>query len=163
MNFKYCPFCKSDMTVKNIEGRDRNICLSCGYIHYVNPLPSVGIIAVKDGKCLLIKRGKEPGKGHWAPPSGFVEIGETLEDAAARELLEETGLKGHAIDLIGAYCEPNEVYGYVITVVYLFSIDEGEPMAGDDADDVKFIDLNEMPRMFFPCFERALEKYKDML
>ena len=161
MIFKYCPFCKAEMTVKKIEDRDRNICESCGYIHYENPLPSVGIIAVKDGKCLLIKRGKAPGKGHWAPPSGFVELGETLEEAAARELKEETGLVGHALELLGAYCEPNDVYGYVITIIYLFEIDSGEATAGDDAEEVKFVPIEEIPDMFFECFNKAMKKYKE--
>ena len=162
-DFIYCPFCKAQMAHVFIEheGRERNVCPVCGYIQYHNPLPSVGMLVVKDGKCLLIKRGKAPGKGAWAPPSGFVEVGETLEEAAARELKEETGIIAHATELIGAYCEPNDVYGYVITIVYLCEIDGGELIAGDDAEDAGFFDLNEIPKMFFPCFEKAIKRYRE--
>lgn len=159
MDFKFCPFCKGDMTTKLIGDRDRNVCTSCGYIHYINPTPAVGIIAVKDGKFLFIKRGNPPGKGTWAPPSGFVEIGETLEEAAARELKEETGLTGHAERLLGAYCDPNEYYGYVITIVYLCKIDSGDLKAGDDAADARFMSVDEIPPMHFACFKKAFDEY----
>lgn len=163
-NFKYCPFCRAEMEQRLIEheGRNRNVCPSCGYVQYLNPLPSVGMLVVRDGKCLFIKRGKAPGKGEWAPPSGFVEIEETLEEAAERELREETGLEGRAVELIGAYCEPNDVYGYVITIVYLCEVDSGEPVPGDDAVDARFISIDEAPRMFFPCFEKALRRYREL-
>ena len=67
------------------------------------PLIGVGAVAIKDGKILLIKRAFEPSKGKWSIPGGLVEIGETLSDACAREMEEETGIKIQVLELINAY------------------------------------------------------------
>ncbi|MEJ2568860.1 MAG: NUDIX hydrolase [candidate division WOR-3 bacterium] len=91
--FKYCPVCGKKLEINSIEGRNRKSCPSCGFVDYENPLPCVSIIGIKDDKIVLIKRGIEPSKGSWAPPSGFMEAGEKPEDTALRELYEETSLK----------------------------------------------------------------------
>ena len=88
MRYKFCPVCAGKLSIKQPDGKDRMVCDECGFIFYQNPLPSVGMIVIKDGKCLFIKRGKEPGINTWAPPSGFMELHETLSEAAARELRE---------------------------------------------------------------------------
>ena len=67
------------------------------------PLIGVGAVAIKDGKILLMKRAFEPGKGKWSIPGGLVEVGETISDACAREMEEETGIKIHVLELINAY------------------------------------------------------------
>jgi len=67
------------------------------------PLVGVGAVVIKDGKILLVKRAFEPGKGKWSVPGGVVELGEKLTVACAREMEEETGLKGQVLELINAY------------------------------------------------------------
>lgn len=66
--YKYCPICGNILKVGIFNGKERKYCPYCAFINYKNPLPSVGAIAVKEDKVLLIKRGVEPGKGIWAPP-----------------------------------------------------------------------------------------------
>ncbi len=160
LRYKFCPVCGKRLITKYTEGKDRLVCVECGFIFYQNPIPSVGMIVIKEGSCLFIKRGKAPGQNTWAPPSGFVECGETLEEAAARELKEETGLIGHTAELLGAYSETNEVYGDIITVVYLMKVTGGELTAGDDALDARFYHLDDLPRIHFACFKKALKEYK---
>ena len=71
------------------DTHERWICDSCGIIHYQNPLPVVGCVPEKDGKILLCKRAIEPRYGKWTVPAGFMELGESTAQGAARETLEE--------------------------------------------------------------------------
>jgi 8-oxo-dGTP diphosphatase len=101
---------------------------------------------------LLIRRGREPFKGHWALPGGFVEVGERVEDAARRELVEETGLRGDVLDLLGVYSDPGrDPRGHTVSVVYVMKVsgivDVGA--AGDDADEARWFDLDGPPALAF--------------
>ena len=90
----YCSRCGTELTFGAIEGEDRDRlgCPSCGYIAYVNPRLVVTTIPVTDdGEIVLLRRGIEPGRGWWAQPGGFLEVDETVGEAAIRETLEETG------------------------------------------------------------------------
>lgn len=160
IEYEFCPKCGGRLVKKELEHRERLICSRCSFIFYQNPVPSVGMIVIRDGNCLCIKRGKAPGQGTWAPPSGFLECDETLQEAAERELFEETGLRGKVRELLGAYSEINDVYGDVVTVVYLMEA-QGKPKAGDDALDAKFFPLDNMPKIHFRCFIEALKIYKE--
>ena len=99
-------------------------------------------------KVLLINRGKEPYKGQWALPGGFVEIDEELEDAVVRELAEETGLTGirleqmHTFGTIG-----RDPRGRQITIVYMGIATEEQTgiKAGDDAAQAQWFDIEELP------------------
>lgn len=117
---------------------------------YNSPKLTVDGVAIKDKKILLIKRKKQPFKGKWALPGGFVEYGEKTEDATVREVLEETGLKTKISRLIGVYSDPDrDPRGHTITVVYLLEICNGSLKSGDDVSDVKFFDLNHLPELSF--------------
>jgi len=87
----YCSSCGARVSRRCPGGdnRERWVCDECGKVHYQNPLPVVGCIAEKDGKILLCKRSIEPRYGYWTVPAGFMELGETLAEGAARETREE--------------------------------------------------------------------------
>jgi 8-oxo-dGTP diphosphatase len=105
---------------------------------------------LKDGKILLIKRKNDPFKGKWALPGGFVEYGEKVEDAAIREIKEETGLITKIKDIVGIYSDPNrDPRGHTVAIVFLLDITNGKLKAEDDADDVKFFNLNKLPDLSF--------------
>ncbi|MEA1965145.1 MAG: NUDIX hydrolase [Candidatus Aerophobetes bacterium] len=157
-NYRFCPLCGTSLKKGIIDGKKREYCPECGFINYKNPLPSVGSVAIKDGEILLIKRGREPGKGFWALPSGFVESGEAPEDTCRRELKEETGLDGVIKRLIGVYREKTETYGDVIVVMYLMEIIGGELRAGDDAEEAEFFKKERLPSLCFNCFKKAIAK-----
>jgi 8-oxo-dGTP diphosphatase len=83
---------------------------------------------------LLIKRGNPPFKGHYALPGGFVDVGETVEDACRRELTEETGVKAGKLALLGVYSDPNrDPRGHTASVVFVTKSRTTNAAAGDDA------------------------------
>ncbi|MBI2079076.1 MAG: NUDIX hydrolase [Euryarchaeota archaeon] len=107
-------------------------------------------VVVQDGKILLVKRGREPFKGRWCLPGGFVEPGEKVEAAAVRELREETGLEGKVVGLVGVYSEPGrDPRGPTVSVVYRVRVQPSAPKAGDDAEDARFWPLDALPPLAF--------------
>jgi 8-oxo-dGTP diphosphatase len=90
-------------------------------------------------RVLLIRRKHEPFKGLYALPGGLVELGETTERAALRELKEESGIDAEDPQLIGVYSHPErDPRHHVVTVAYLFFVESAEPFAGDDAAEAEF-------------------------
>jgi ADP-ribose pyrophosphatase YjhB (NUDIX family) len=128
----------------------------------MNPSPSTGTIAINDGKIVMIQRGRPPSKGKWAFPSGFIELDETPEEAALREMEEESGMTGRIIDLIGVYYERSEVWGDLLVIMYLVEVTGGELQAGDDAVDARMFTRSEIPNFKFQSFRRSWEKAQQM-
>lgn len=117
---------------------------------YKSPKLTVDGIILKDKQILLIKRNLEPFKDKWALPGGYVEYGERVEDAAIREVLEETGLKAEIKSLLGVYSDPNrDPRGHTVTVVYLMNVVGGILKSGDDASDARFFELKTLPELAF--------------
>jgi 8-oxo-dGTP diphosphatase len=99
------------------------------------------VVPSEEGRILLIRRGTDPYEGYWALPGGFVEVGETLEEAAAREAEEETGLEVEIVRLVGVYSDPDrDPRGHNVSCAYLARTQGGEPSAATDAADVAFLD-----------------------
>jgi 8-oxo-dGTP diphosphatase len=118
------------------------------FMSYKIPSITTDGVILKDKQILLIKRKNEPFKGKWALPGGFVEYGEKTEDAVIREASEETGLKTKIRTLAGVYSDPNrDPRGHIITIIYVLDIVEGNVKAGDDASDVKFFDVHQLPAL----------------
>ncbi|PKK85351.1 MAG: ADP-ribose pyrophosphatase [Thermoplasmata archaeon HGW-Thermoplasmata-1] len=122
---------------------------------YRNPALTVdGVVLENEAFCglrlLLIKRGREPFLGRWALPGGFVGYGELTEDAAVRELKEETGLDCRIIGLVGVYSDPKrDPRKHTVSVTYLMEKTGGTLTGGDDAAEAKFFDVNELPPLAF--------------
>ena len=100
---------------------------------------------------LLIKRAQEPFKGQWAFPGGFVDENEALEDAAARELEEETGLSDINVEQIGAFGDPGrDPRGHTISIVFAAVLDEPrDARAADDASDARWHSARRPPKLAF--------------
>ncbi len=129
------------------------------------PAVGVGGVVVRDGRALLVRRGKEPLYGRWAVPGGTVELGETLEQAVVREMEEETGVQVEPVEVLTVFDRIDRdggrvTYHYVI-VDYLCRWRSGEPRAASDALEVAWASAEELPRYDLP--PKALEVVRDAL
>ena len=154
---KYCPKCGAKLKSRRIEKEKRLACPECHWVNYENPLPSsAALVRNKKGEVLLVKRGKEPGKGKWALPSGFIEIDETPEKACLRELREETGLKGEIVRLVGVYSQKSLLYRNVLIIGYEVEA-RGNPSPGSDSLKVEFFPLDNLPDIPFSSHRTMIE------
>jgi 8-oxo-dGTP diphosphatase len=120
------------------------------------PVVGIGGVIIEQGRTLLIRRGTEPLRGEWSIPGGTLEIGETLEEGVARELLEETGVEVRVLELIEVFDRiflENDVSGaprrktprfHFVIVDYLCERISGQPRAGSDVTDVAFAREDEL-------------------
>ncbi len=112
---------------------------------YKNPIPTVDAIIQNSNSILLVKRSKDPYKNQFALPGGFVNEGETIEEAIKREVYEETSLEVHPIDILGVYSDPKrDPRGHIMTVVFIVLIIRGNPSAGDDAKEISWIPIEKI-------------------
>lgn len=113
------------------------------------PRVGVSVLCHRDGHALLVKRGKDPYKGHWSLPGGLVELGETLAQAAERELREETGViarLGEPVETFDSIQldENGKVLTHFILTVFSGAYDAGEAVAGDDAAAIDWVHPDEL-------------------
>lgn len=124
------------------EGRKRFVCIECSFIAYENPKVVAATIPVYRGGLCLLRRNIEPSLGLWTYPAGFMEMGETVEQAAARETHEE--IRARAV-LTG----PPRLYSYpdaaVVTVVYPARLTGAAPRPGIEAKEVRVFPVEEIP------------------
>jgi ADP-ribose pyrophosphatase YjhB (NUDIX family) len=110
---------------------------------YRNPSPTVDVILQRDSKILLVRRKKDPFANKLALPGGFINEGETAEDAARREAKEETSLDVEPIEILGVYSDPKrDPRKHVMSVVFVGIIVGGSERAGDDASDIEWLELD---------------------
>jgi len=156
---RFCPYCGERLIEKTFGGRVRSYCTKCDKIHYKNPLPAVAVLVLNQkNQLLLVKRSVEPAKGMWCLPGGFIEIDESIEEAALRELEEEAGLKGEIGDLIDFFSQRNQYYGSILIFGYRVNVLGGVLKAGDDAREAVFYDLDTLPPIAFLSHQRLIEK-----
>jgi ADP-ribose pyrophosphatase YjhB (NUDIX family) len=133
--------------------QDTFVCPHCGKEsqRYRNPFPTVDIIIEVKGRILLIERLNEP--FGWALPGGFVDYGESLEEAAIREAQEETGLNLENLRQFKAYSDPErDPRQHNISMVFT-AVAHEEPKAGDDAKQARLFSIDELPTKL--CFDHA--------
>ena len=113
------------------------------------PKLTVDAVTILNGKVVLVRRKNPPYQGMFALPGGFVEIGETTENAVLRELREETGLSAEIVKLLGVYSDPErDPRGHTVSVCYL-AIGNGKPVARTDAKEIGIFDITEIPELAF--------------
>jgi 8-oxo-dGTP diphosphatase len=112
---------------------------------YRNPSPTVDVAVIDGERLLLVKRGRNPYRDSWALPGGFVEYGETVEETAVREVLEETGVHITLEAILGVYSDPGrDPRGHNITTVFIARPVAGEPVGGDDAAEASWVDMKSL-------------------
>jgi ADP-ribose pyrophosphatase YjhB (NUDIX family) len=136
---RFCPRCGNEAQV----AYPRSItCAHCGYGAYYNPKPvAAAIPATQDGRIILLKRGFAPGKDLWTFPGGFVDLGETVEQAAHREAMEEIRAHIELDGLVGVYSKPEE---RVVLIVFAATTTD-TPLPTDEAPQVHAFAPDEIP------------------
>ena len=156
----FCIKCGSKTNNVRLDGESifRDVCSSCNYIHYVNPKIIVGALPFKNNRILLCKRDIHPGFGKWTLPSGFMEMGESLEQGAKREALEEANLEISIKMLYGTYSIPE--IGQVL-FIYIAKILNEDFKAADETSEVRLFDIDTIPwdKIAFPSVQYFLNKY----
>lgn len=135
-------------------------CPVCG--RYLNRAMSVDSLVVKEGKILLILRGVDPYKGYWAIPGGHLDFDETLEEAALRELREETNLIGSKTKLLGLYSNPNRHPRQTPAASYIILDVKGEEKPGDDAKECRYFPLDKLPENLAFDHREIINDYKHL-
>lgn len=157
---QFCHFCAGPLDVRHVEGRRRRYCPSCRTPIYENPVPAACVVLIDDHhRVLLVKRRVAPKQGMWCLPGGFMESGEAPEQAALRELQEETGLTGRVSTLIGATTSPGTLYDSILLLGYLVTRYSGSAVAGDDACDVNFFKKGHLPDIAFESHQSFIRLY----
>jgi len=129
---------------------------------YRNPTPTADIILQRDSKILMVRRKKDPFKGQLALPGGFINEGETAEEAARREAIEETTLEVEPIEILGVYSDPKrDPRKHIMSIVFVGIIVGGSDKAGDDAESIEWVELGTMEKQEI-AFDHAqiLRDYK---
>lgn len=161
---KYCSNCGKTLTFKLPAGDThfRFVCNNCGIIHYQNPRMVVGCIPLWNGKILMCKRAIEPKYGLWTIPAGFMENGETVEEGAIRETMEESGANVEIVRLHALYSLPNVNQVYAI---YLAHMKSAYVEAGEETLECKMCEPQDIPwdELAFTAVEFSLKKYIENL
>lgn len=159
--FKHCPQCQASLQ----KGKNEVHCSACGFAEYLNPAPCVAIWIDRQNKhgnweLLVSKRGVEPLKGELDPIGGFVEHGESLLDAAARETKEETSLEVEKLVSLGDGTPDWYVDTPILGFNFVASEFSGEPTPQDDVADLLWLPIHALPvKMAFASAAIGLERY----
>jgi len=156
---RHCLYCGGEIAKKSEDGVLRDFCPCCNSFFYNNPLPVVSSILDSSRQILLVKRDRAPFKGHWCLPTGFAEAGESIEDAALRELQEETGIKGRISRLLDVDSYKSRFYGDLLFLTFIVEQTGGKLAAGDDSAQAMFYPVNKLPPLAFRPNTRALDVY----
>jgi ADP-ribose pyrophosphatase YjhB (NUDIX family) len=152
---RYCPRCRAEATIDY----PRSIaCPKCGYAAFFNPKPvACAIPRDTHGNVILMRRATHPGYGRWTMPGGFVDLGESVPEAAAREVREEMAIEVEIGPLVGVYSSASD---RVMVIVYAASTTQ-TPRTTDEALEVRAFSRSEIPwaDLAFWSDERALREH----
>jgi ADP-ribose pyrophosphatase YjhB (NUDIX family) len=154
---RFCPSCAGRLRPEEVEGHERPICDACGFVYYLDPKVAVAVIVPYDDGIVLGRRAIDPGRGAWSFPSGYVNRGEVLEEAATREVEEEIGLKVAIDGLVGLYSSAGET---VVLAVYAARVVGGSLEAGPEMSEVAVVQPDRLPPMAFSHDRRIIADWQ---
>ncbi|MFV1998887.1 MAG: NUDIX domain-containing protein [Acidimicrobiia bacterium] len=157
--YTFCPHCSTELETAVIQDGERKRCPSCGFVHWRNPGVGAAVVVFNaDGQLLMVRRGPTASRpGFWSIPAGYVEYGEDVRAAAARELREETGLVAEIGDVVFAASNFHDPEKLTVGIWFTGTVTGGTLGAGDDADEVGWFDLDALPPLAFETDEEFLK------
>lgn len=160
----YCPVCgfKVSLRTPDNDNFTRHICEGCGQIHYHNPIVVAGCIPQWRGQVLLCRRAIEPGYGYWTAPGGFLENGETVQQCAEREAMEEANVRVSIDSLLSV---TNVIQANQVHLFFQASMEEPHFYAGDESLEVRLFHSSDIPwdEIAFYSVENTLRQFTSAL
>ena len=153
----YCQRCGGPLSETVLEDKTRPHCERCGLTVFIDPKVAAAVLVPVDGKLVMLRRANEPGIGLWSFPSGYVDRGEGVEEAAVRETKEETGLDIEITGLLGVYSGSGSP---VVLVVYTAEVTGGELQPGDEAQETGLFHLDGLPELAFPRDTGIIQEWR---
>ncbi len=159
-HFDYCPCCASPLEPRIVKQGEppRQACVSCEFILYLDPKVAAGCIAELDSGIVMVRRSIEPGYGKWVFPGGYVDRGEKVEEAACREMREESGVEVEVDSLLGVYSYQRRP---IVVIVYTGHCIGGNLHAADESLEAATFAPEQIPwqELAFPSTFEALRDY----
>jgi ADP-ribose pyrophosphatase YjhB (NUDIX family) len=157
---KFCPLCGAPLVERYLDEEQcrRRVCSGCGYIFYLNPKVAAGVVPREEDKIWLLRRNISPGADKWTFPGGYVDLGESVPDAAVREAFEETSLEVRLDGLLNVYSYTNVG---VALVAYRGSVVGGKAALSHESREIRAFRLQDIPwdELAFTSTRDALRDY----
>ena len=160
-NFESCPTCRGAVTIRTVDGQWRPYCPQCQVILQLGPKLVATVLVGDYSKLLMVQRSYGEEKGRWALPGGYVEQGEVVEEAAAREALEETGLKVDITGLVGLFSAPGRAI--VVAAYGAKAIGGALTTESWEIDGAGYFSVDDLPPLAFPQDDRIIAQWVQML
>lgn len=158
---RFCSGCAAPLQRRTVEGKVLPVCPRCGQVVYADPKVAAGAIIEDGGRVLLLRRAISPARGLWTFPGGYVDRGEPVPEAAAREAHEEAGVTVALGALLGVYSARGVP---VVLIVYRALVAEGTPRAGPEALELRWVEPEDIPweELAFPSTAEALTDWRHL-
>lgn len=143
---KFCSMCGAALETRFRSGAERPVCPACDHTVYFDPKVAVAVLLMQQGRILLVRRANTPFKDYWTMPAGFMDWNEDPQAAAAREVLEETGLVVQVERLLEVFHTPDDGGLADIVIVYSATITGGTLQADDDAAEAVWFSRADLPQ-----------------
>ena len=160
IEYRYCPKCGGQLDKKIVKATEpkRLVCQACSFIFYQDPKVVAGTLFTLNGGIVLLQRGVEPALGKWVFPGGYVDRGESVQDAAVRETKEESQLDVRLGPLLNVYSYPRSPN---VIVVYTAQVIGGSLAAADESTDAQVFAPAKLPwhELGFDSTKDALNDY----
>ena len=160
-DFESCPGCRGAVTIRTVDGQWRPYCARCQLIIQLGPKLVATVLVGDPSSLLMVQRSYGEEKGRWALPGGYVEQGEVVEEAAAREAIEETGIEVTITGLVGLFSAP----GRSIVVAAYGATAVGGALTTEswEIDGAGYFSVDNLPPLAFPQDDRIIAKWVEMV
>ena len=156
---RFCAACATPLTMQELDGQHRPVCPRCGRVVYHDPKLATACVVERDGAILMVRRAVETGYGLWSMPGGYVDRGEVVETAAAREVREETGLLVAVRRMIGVFSDAGHP---VVVAAYAASETGGILAPGPECLELGYFDDTALPPLAFPRDAEIIRRWRAM-
>jgi len=158
-NYQFCPFCAKLLQIRIEEGKERKYCSSCKWTYYPRVGQSAGAVIIKDNKVLLVQRKREPYKGTWMFPAGFVDFDEHPIETIRREVREETGLTVKKVCLMNIFQSEDDTRapGH-LSIFYRVEVLDGH-LKNDNKEnqDIGWFDIQKPPKIGWKNHQKIMK------